>query len=233
MASTSGLRVADSGAVRSIAFDRPEARNALRLEEWNGLAQALRGAVADENIGVVTISGVGSVFTAGADLSAEEQARDLTARRAAYDAAMEALEGFDKPLLAGVNGAAVGFGTTLLAHCDIVIAHRDARFRLPFGRLGVPPEGGCTATLPQRIGWAATAELLFTSGWIDSEQARAIGLVQRLVDSDDVADELRSLAEEIAMTAPAVLQTTKQLLVANRGATPAQARRRESAAWRR
>jgi enoyl-CoA hydratase/carnithine racemase len=126
------------------------------------------------------------------------------------------LAAFNKPLLAAVQGAAVGIGTTLLLHCDLVLASAEARFRTPFTSLGIVPEAASSVLLPARIGPQAAAHMLLASAWVDAQQALAQGLVWRVCPPESLLDKTLAVAAEIASLPLNSLVATKQLILDGR-----------------
>jgi enoyl-CoA hydratase/carnithine racemase len=124
---------------------------------------------------------------------------------------------FPKPLIAAVNGLAVGIGCTILAHCDIVLVADSARLRAPFVSLGVVPEAASSRLLPERMGWQAAAELLFTAQWLDADAAVDTGIARRKVAHERLLDEALDLARRIAAMPITSLVETKKLLLDARG----------------
>src|SRR5262249_36865909 len=157
------VRLERAGAVLLITFDRPAQRNALNRQMWRELRDAFAQAQDDPTVHVVVVTGSGSAFSAGQDLSEMSGEDDP-----GFGAFMDCLGGFAKPLLAAVNGVGVGFGLTLLLHCDVVYIAEGARLRPPFVTLGVVPEAASSHLLPATIGWQRAAEALFTADWIDA-----------------------------------------------------------------
>jgi enoyl-CoA hydratase/carnithine racemase len=219
--------------IATLTIDRPDARNAFTSAMWRDAAEHLASFASDDHVHAVVVTAVGDVFCAGADT------RELAASAASsedagrpFHAYFDALDSFVKPLVAAVNGAAVGAGFTMLAYFDIVLASTAARFRLPFLPMGLAPEAGSSFLLPRRLGWQEAAHLLFTGDWLDAESARACGFVWRVVGADEVRPLAVELAERIAAMSLVSLTETKRLLIASRGDAGA-ARRRESEAFRR
>lgn len=138
-----------------------------------------------------------AAFTAGMDLKSSGTGL-AEGEEPGFLPFARALLAFDKPLLAAVNGIAVGIGTTVLLHCDIVLAAPSARFRVPFTRLGVVPEAASSLLLPAAIGWQAAAEWLYTSDWLHAEQAAALGFVLRVVPDAELMTQALHLAQRIA-----------------------------------
>ena len=212
-----------------VAIDRPEKKNALTPEMWSSAAEALGELSADDGISVVLLTGAGDVFSAGADTS--DWRADVDAG-GPFHAFLDALDGFAKPLVAAVNGAAVGAGLTMLCYCDLVLASTTARFKLPLVPMGLSPEAGSSRLLPERIGWQEAAHLFFTGDWLDAADARQAGLVWRTYPPATLRPEAEALCRSIgAMPLDALRETKRLLVTAGRDAGPV--RRRESEVFRR
>jgi len=227
------IEVIDDATVRVCTIDRPERRNAFDQQHYHALAEALEQAALDEAIHVVVITGTGSAFSAGQDLQEMAALADGSASGTndGFPHLLDRLEAFPKPLLAAVNGDAVGIGMTMLLHCDITLIAAEARVRVPFSELGVPPEAGSSALLADVIGWQHAAELLFTSRWIDGAEVVELGLALRAVPRGEVLVETIALAHTIAQQSPWAVQTAKRLMLAARGDRSRAARRGEDAAF--
>ena len=173
-----GLQIHDSDGVRFITLDRPDVKNAFNDELYDGVRQTLEESSADASVSVCLITGSGETFSAGQDLKAlaDIRERPAPAKGNVFPAFARASAAFDKPLIAAVNGPAVGVGTTVLLHCDLVPVSETARFKLPFVGLGLVPELDSSALLPATIGAQAAAHLLYTGDWMDAEQAVRQGL---------------------------------------------------------
>jgi enoyl-CoA hydratase/carnithine racemase len=210
------LRIDDDGPVRLITLDRPEAKNAFNRALYDGVRLALDEAAADDSITVCLITGAGDIFSAGQDIKALAGLKDNPEEAKGFDPFARALAAFDKPLLAAVNGAAVGVGTTLLLHCDVVLVSDTARFKLPFVGLGLVPEAASSVLLPATVGPQAAAYYLLTGDWMDAETAVARGLALRLCASEQLLEEALGLARTIAEAPLDSLRSTKRLLQAAR-----------------
>jgi enoyl-CoA hydratase/carnithine racemase len=224
------LLVSDEAGVRSLTLNRPDALNAINADLLRALTAALHDAAGDPAISVVLLTGAGRAFTAGSDIAddgKEEGAPDP------WDPFIETLECFPKPLVAAVNGLAVGVGTTLLGHCDLALAGESARFKLPFASLGLVPEAGSSFTLPALMGRQAAAHALLTGTWVGAEEAASRGLVLRVVADADLADEAAELCTSIAAHPVESLMATKALLLAARLPEALAARSREEPEFRR
>ena len=200
-----------SGPIVELRFNRPERRHAITGAMYAALAGALAAAERDEEVRVVTLSGSEGVFTAGNDLRDFQQAPPGEAERPVADF-LEAISTFPKILVAGVAGPAVGVGTTMLLHCDIVIAAPSALFSLPFVDLGLVPEAGSSLLLPRLIGRQRAARHLILGEPFDAATALDYGVVAELVDEAALEARLRELAERIAAKPPQAVRLTKRLL---------------------
>lgn len=224
------LTVADADGVRLVTWNRPEARNAMNDELWDATRDALLGAQDEPTIGCVVLTGSAGAFTAGQDLGEMlEPPQHDDDELHGYRGLIPVLEAFDKPLLAAVNGVAVGFGATVLPYCDIVWVARDARLKVPFMTLGVTTEAAGSVLLPQRMGWQAAAHFIFTASWLSAEEAVASGLAWKVTEPDALVDEAMATARQIGAMPVDSLQTTKRLMVAARIDAVRAAREREDA----
>ncbi|KTB68945.1 enoyl-CoA hydratase [Pseudomonas fluorescens] len=195
-----------------LQLNRPDKKNALTRAMYTQLAEALEHADADADICCVLIQGSNECFTAGNDISdfLEQPPSDLDSPPFHF---MKSLLNCRKPVIAAVAGAAVGIGTTLLLHCDLVYISRDARLRMPFVNLGLCPEFGSSLILPRLLGHAKAAELLLLGEGFSGEQAAAWGLATEALDSGDAAlAKAREVAERFETLAPGAVQVTKQLM---------------------
>lgn len=219
--------------MRLVTFDRPEVLNAFDSTLYRAVAAALDAARDDDGVHVVVLTGAGRAFSSGQDL--EEMARLAAGEQvdSGFPALLDALQGFDKPLVAAVNGAAVGIGFTLLPHCDLVLAADTARFRTPFAAMGVPPEAASSVLFPERMGAQQAARVLFTNAWLDADEAVALGVALRAVPTSAVLDEALALAAEVAANPLAALRAIKATVLAGRNPAVTAARHREDAAFAR
>jgi enoyl-CoA hydratase/carnithine racemase len=222
--------------VRLVAFDRPEVRNAFDTLMYNGVTTALRAADADDAVGAVVLTGRGSAFTSGQDLA--EMA--AIAAGAAVEGAgqgfiglLDCLTECSVPLLAAVNGVAVGLGFTLLAHCDLVLVATDARLRVPFAELGVPAEAASSYLFPATMGWQQAARILLTSDWVGADELVSLGLALRSCEPGAVVDETVELASRIAAHPRGATRAITSLMRAARRDAVLDANRREQGAFAR
>ncbi|MFO7280827.1 MAG: enoyl-CoA hydratase/isomerase family protein [Thermoanaerobacterales bacterium] len=217
--------------VRLLTLHRPAARNAFDSALYRATAAALDEARADDAVKVAVLTGAGPAFSAGQDL--DEMARIAAGEpiESGFPVLLEALQAFDKPLVAAVNGPAVGIGFTMLPHCDLVLAAESARFRTPFAEMGVPPEAASSYLFPATMGWQRAAEVLFTSPWLSAEEAVACGVARRVVPDGELVAEALALAERVAAAPLPALRAIKSTMLAARADAVAAARRREERAF--
>jgi enoyl-CoA hydratase/carnithine racemase len=224
----------DGGAVRVIRLNRPEARNAFSFALYRAVTRAINEAAADRACHVAVLTGTGSSFSAGQDL---KEMAALVTGEAPPEAAdgfrglLDALQSFDKPLLAAVNGVGVGLGFTLLPHCDLVFMADDARLRVPFAELGVPPEAASSYMFPKTLGWQRAALLLFTGAWMTAPEAVEAGLALAHFPGDSLLAETLTVARTIAAMPLDALIASKRLLLATRNPEVDAARGREDAGF--
>jgi enoyl-CoA hydratase/carnithine racemase len=206
---TEHVQAGREGAVAIIRLARPEKKNALTRAMYQAMAQALAAAEADPSIHVILLAG-GADFTAGNDIA------DFAAPRgegpgAAFDF-LEAMVAATKPVVAAVRGAAVGIGTTLLLHCDVVVASETARLLMPFTRLALVPEAGSSLLLPARVGPALANWWLLSAAPFSGVEAQRAGLASRAVPDDEVEAAAMEMAFHLAGLPPGAVQDSKRLI---------------------
>ncbi|UVJ45751.1 enoyl-CoA hydratase-related protein [Pseudomonas sp. LS1212] len=208
------IRVERQQHCLAITLNRPDKYNALTNAMYDSLSETLNAASADDEVRVIVISGGADCFTAGNDLVdfLQHPPTDLDAPAFRFMAAVVAL---DKPLIAAVCGAAIGIGTTLLPHCDMVMATRTSRFATPFVKLGLCQEFAASLLLPQRLGHGHAARLLLGGESIDGEQAHALGLCTHVFDEGkECLAFAMDYAARLAQASPAAMQISKRLMKA-------------------
>lgn len=192
------MEVIDEGPVRVLTFDRPEKLNALDAGLADRAAAALRAADDDPAVGAVVLTGSGRAFCAGVDLDhlAAIAAKTESAEHTiSFNTAVRYLR---TPLIVAVNGLAVGVGTTMCLHADLVIAAHSARFRTPFAAIGVAPEIGSSRLLPAQIGHQRASWMLLTADWVDASTAVDWGLALEAVADDLLLDRAVEIGRLIA-----------------------------------
>ena len=204
------------GHVATLTYNRPQAMNAVNAELRADLNAAWIRLRDDDEAWVAIVTGAGRAFCAGADLK-EGGAGDAVDHSFWEVPGLTSLEnGLEiwKPIIAAVNGYALGFGLTLVAACDFVIASERAEFGFPEVLLGVPTIQGAVR-MPRLVGWQGAMELLLTGERVDAATAREMGLVRKVVPHERLMDEARALAERLCRAAPLAVRATKE--VAKRG----------------
>lgn len=202
-----------SGRILELRLNRPDKKNAITAAMYAAMAEALQAAAGDQDVRAVTIMGSGGAFTSGNDLKDFQQTPPLDMDQPVFHFLRE-ISTFPKVIVAGVEGPAVGVGTTLLLHCDLVLAAPNAMFSLPFVDLGLVPEAASSLLLPDLIGRHRAAKHLILGDPLDAETALGYGLVTDIVTSDLEA-RVRSVAERVAAKPPEAVQLTKRLLRSN------------------
>jgi enoyl-CoA hydratase/carnithine racemase len=198
--------------ILQIRINRPEKKNALTQDMYTAIATAL--AQADENpeVRAVTLTGTGDSFTSGNDV-ADFLKRDTTSSdQRPVGAFLAAIAAIRKPLIAGVNGMAIGVGVTMLLHCDLVYAAESATFQMPFTNLGVVPEAASSQLLPQMVGYHRAAELMLLGERIDARRALEIGVINGVSPASELAAVVSARAALIAAKPASSILATKALL---------------------
>ena len=199
------------GAVQVLRLLRPEKKNALTAEMYRLLTEGLRAAGAEPAVRAVLLIGAPGVFTAGNDLADFLQHPPEGAESPVF-LFLQELVGFAKPLIAAVEGPAVGIGTTLLLHCDLVVAAEGTRFQLPFVKLGLVPEAASSLLLPQLAGLQRASEWLLLGEPFTADEAKAAGLVNRVVPAAELEATALALAAAVAALPPEAVRLSKELL---------------------
>jgi len=199
--------------VARVRFDRIDKKNAITVEMYAMLGSALAAAEADAQVRTVLLRGTAECFTAGNDvgdfLNAPRSPGSSPAR-----ALFDVLPHMKKPVVAAVGGPAVGIGTTMLLHCDLVYAAPNARFQLPFVPLGIVPEFGSTFLLPMLAGYQRAAELLLLGQPFTAQKAHEAGIVTAVVPQEDLLSEAEKAAAALAALPPESIRLTKRLMKA-------------------
>lgn len=208
---TEHVRTSIEGGVCTLAFTRPEKKNALTQAMYAGLAEAIERTERDPAIGCLLITGSDDVFCAGNDI-ADFRSRPADGGERPSRRVYQGLARLDKPVVAAVQGLAIGIGFTMLLHTDIVYAAPEARFRMPFVDLGVVPELGSSLMVPWIVGRHKAAELMLLGDFFGAEDAHAMGFVNRIVARDALVPEATALARRLAAKPRESLRATKRLL---------------------
>jgi enoyl-CoA hydratase/carnithine racemase len=208
---TEHIRTETDGPVRTVTIHRPEKKNALTQPMYARLVSELERASDDAAVRVLVVTGAEGVFTAGNDIADFAAIREIGPDAPVFQF-LRALPIFKKPLVAAVNGLAVGVGTTMLLHCDLVYASSEAVFSMPFTRLGATPEAASSLLLPQVAGLQRASELLMFGEPFDAKRALEAGLVNEVVEPGKLAERVAARAADLASLPPAAIRQTKELL---------------------
>ncbi|MFM9150924.1 MAG: enoyl-CoA hydratase [Candidatus Planktophila sp.] len=209
----SNITTKTDGSVLTITFDRPEKMNALTRDMYADLARALNEAAGDFSVRAVILTSEGSHFTAGNDIR-DFMEHPPTSEDSTVAAFLGAILEFPKPLIAAVKGNAVGVGTTMLLHCDVVVADPGAQFSMPFVSLGLVPEAGSSLLFPALVGYQRAAKIFMTGETFSAESAKEMGLVAEI--SADPIVEAMKIAAQIAAQPPTAVINTKALIKASK-----------------
>ena len=207
------VRIEQDGALARLVFDHEQRRNAITVEMWRAIPDALRRIQEDDRIRVVVMRGAGrEAFVSGADISEFEQTRTGNAGRD-YDAltarAFNALRELEKPLIALVHGFCIGGGAAIALAADLRYAADDAIFAIPPARLGLGYHTAGVQALIRTVGFSGAADLLFTARRVGAEEARRLGLVNEVFVKDDLDQHVDRLARTIAENAPLTIRSAK------------------------
>jgi len=209
--STDHIRIRLSEGILHVQINRPEKKNALTRVMYQTMADAIVGADKDGATRVILLTGTADCFTSGNDL-ADFIAISQEAGIKPHNPFLPAISLAQKPLIAAVNGVAIGIGTTMLLHCDLVYAGTKARFQLPFVNLGLCPELASSFLLPRLVGYQRAAELLLLGEPFGAETAREFGLVNAVCPEAELFETAFQKARQLAAQPPASVRLTKALM---------------------
>ncbi len=198
--------------ILTIEFNRPEKKNAITTAMYQAMADALNDAESDTAVRAILITGKPEVFTAGNDLEDFMKSSAAPVGERPVAQFMRALSTASKPIVAAVAGNAVGIGTTLLMHCDLVYAAENAKFSMPFTQLGLCPEFASSMLFPQMVGYPRAAEKLLLGEAFVADEAAEMGLVSRVLPLPDLLSFAHGQAAKLAALPAASLRTTKRLM---------------------
>ena len=195
--------------ITTVTLNRPDKLNALNMQMAEDLRHALAIEDQTDDTRVIVITGAGRGFCSGADLTGGPSAPRASNAPSLADATFAAMQ-IEKPIIAAINGVAVGGGLTLTLSCDIRIASENARFQLPFTKLSISAELGSTFLLPRLIGWGKATELILTSKMIGAQEAGDIGLVNSVVPPDELHHAAMQMAHTLAALPPMAVRLNKK-----------------------
>jgi 2-(1,2-epoxy-1,2-dihydrophenyl)acetyl-CoA isomerase len=206
--------------VAILTLNRPDRLNALNRELQDAINQACQELRNDDSVWAVVVTGAGRGFCAGADLrSGRPEGEEQPSRQERLDVygwvgrlAMSIYCTLDKPVIAAVNGVAVGAGMSLALACDMRVGSENTRFKVVFIERSLSPDSGLSFFLPRIVGFSRACDLIFTSRYVDADEAYRIGLLDRLVPANKLLDEALKLANQIASWPPVAMQASRRVL---------------------
>ncbi len=211
------LKISDEGHVRTIRLNRPDAKNALNLEIAWGIVEAVEAATKEDSVWIIAITGSGDSFCSGLDLKNMGSYTPLSPQTAYLDDKswvsrfpLLMRQECDKPIVAGINGVAVGGGLSLALAADIRLMARGARILAGYPRIGGSPDGGMTWTLSQAIGYEKTMRFLLENKTVDGDEAYRLGIVGEVVDDDKFEARLAEYCQQLAHVSPITARLTKR-----------------------
>ena len=204
--------------VLTLTINRPERKNALTQAMYGALADAINAANDDKAIRAIIITGEGDMFTAGNDLTDFASDSERSSGEPPVTRFLNGIRDAETPLIAAVNGPAIGVGLTMLLHCDIAYAAESANFRAPFTALGLVPEAGSSLLLPLSVGNSMANDILLAGRILSAQEALDCGLVSRVEPDTGLMSAALATAERIAIAAPTAIRRSKALIRMNRDA---------------
>nr|PZN88222.1 MAG: enoyl-CoA hydratase [Pseudomonadota bacterium] len=208
-----------AAGVLLLRINRPEARNALNMEVRKALVDELESAAANPEIRAAIITGNEKAFAAGADIREMRDLGPIEAMQRGAHKLWDRIAAFPKPLIAAVNGYALGGGCELALHCDIIIAGESAKFGQPEVKVGILPGGSGTQRLVRAVGKYKAMLLILTGEMIGAREASEMGLVSRVVSDDQVVSHAIEMAAGIAKLAPLAVELAKEVVLAGQDAS--------------
>ncbi|MEE3196331.1 MAG: enoyl-CoA hydratase [Candidatus Neomarinimicrobiota bacterium] len=211
------VKIDSEDSILKIGFNRPDKKNALNSEMYYAVRDALVSASENSSVRVIVLYGEGGDFTSGNDVK-DFLAFATTKISEGNDSEFPAKEFLDvlipynKPVIAAVDGVAVGIGATLTQHCDLVYASKEAKFHMPFVNLGLNPEAGTSFVLPKLVGYHNAAEILLSGDMFTSQRAHEMGFVNGVVEQSELMDFVMNKAKNISELAPTPVRLAKQMM---------------------
>jgi enoyl-CoA hydratase/carnithine racemase len=206
------ILVTDDGPIRTIRMNRPDKKNALTLTMYDRMAEAIEGAGSNSGVRCLLIAGAPGAFCAGNDIGDFVKMAQGGALGEPILRFLYALARSETPLVAAVSGAAVGLGTTMLLHCDHVVAASHARLSTPFVALGLVPEAASSLIAPRLMGHARAFSLLVMGQPLSADEAKAAGIVNSVVPLEELETAARAAAEKIAALPPEGVRVARRLM---------------------
>ena len=227
------LRIERQDRVAIVTLNRPDSLNALNDDLREGLPQTCQALRDDDDVWAVVLTGAGRGFCSGVDLRGARQASDSRQERLDVYGwvgrlSMAIYRTVDKPIIAAVNGVAAGAGMSIALACDMRVGSENTRFKTVFIERSLSPDTGMSFFLPRIVGYSRACDLIFTSRFIEAEEAYRIGLLDRLVPADKLLDEAVELANQIAFWPPVAMQSARRVLQQSMESTLEEQLRNES-----
>ncbi|MDC3724428.1 MULTISPECIES: enoyl-CoA hydratase/isomerase family protein [unclassified Rhodococcus (in: high G+C Gram-positive bacteria)] len=207
----SDVLVAQDGSVATITLSRPERKNAMTVEAWRSLRETFGALQHDDSVRAVILTGAGGDFCTGADMERRDSTHPLDRMREINATALAVAE-FSKPLIAQVEGYAVGAGWNMALLCDVVVASRTAKFSQIFARRGLSVDFGGSWILPRLVGLHQAKRLVMLADIVSAEEAYDLGLVTELVEPDALAGRAAELAAQLAAAPPVAVSMSARML---------------------
>jgi len=227
MSEPTALTELDETGVLTITINRPERRNAMNSAAFRGVGEAFVEANTNPAVATVLLTGAGEDFSSGLDLTAPP---DASEGQQPFEFMMDSICNLEKPLVAAVRGCGIGFGMTVLFHCDVVYVGEGVRLRMPFANLGLVTEAAACYLAPLAIGQKQAAELLYTADWVDAQRALEYGIATRIYPDDSVLEEAKAKAQQMAQWPVSSLVEMKRMLKSFHKGNIAKARAAEAEA---
>lgn len=215
------ITVAVEEGIATIALDRPEKMNALNDQMRGELIAAFDTVGADVSVRAIILTGNGKAFCAGGDIAGMRGRLDAPAGEVAFNGwkrqrkthrGVEVIHHTTKPVIAAVNGAAMGLGLDMALACDFIIAADSAKMGMSFLKRGLVSDGGGMYFLPRRVGLSKAKELILTARTLEAPEALSIGMVDRIAPADSLLDDAKAWAKELTVGSPAAVALTKEIL---------------------
>ena len=206
------INIETTDSVLTIGINRPEKKNALNGAMYFAVRDALIAGRDDQNVRAVIIYGLGGDFTAGNDLKEFLEFASTDQETFPAKEFLDVLIPYSKPVIAAVDGLAVGIGATMTIHCDLVYASEGARFQMPFVNLGLNPEAGSSYALPQLVGYHNAAEIILLGGIVTAKRAYDMGFVNAVVKQSELMDTAMAAAQRITELPPGPIRLAKSMM---------------------
>ena len=206
------INIETTDSVLTIGINRPEKKNALNGAMYFAVRDALIAGRDDQNVRAVIIYGLGGDFTAGNDLKEFLEFASTDQETFPAKEFLDVLIPYSKPVIAAVEGLAVGIGATMTIHCDLVYASEGARFQMPFVNLGLNPEAGSSYALPQLVGYHNAAEIILLGGMVTAKRAYDMGFVNAVVKQSELMDTAMAVAQRITELPPGPVRLAKSMM---------------------